>query len=644
MVDFTNKIKENSPELTYTTPKAMPAKFNSLTSALKMVDKGIESATAFDKKLTIDEVTDTATLEAEQYLNQSPSEQMFLKERQQEIEADIRLNPNSPKVPAWKARLNNININLTNAKEQGKINAYEFSRRSNAKIAEIIDDNPAYRDEIVSETQKVYQSMGLSDVLAADESLLKTQKDANSRQNKELDKFLLDKKIFPYNKTLSEKALIAENILDGDRKFYLLDEMTTRGDILDNQDKADVQDKVNTFTYRSQTGYDAVASKVFNTLGEKLKVINNSNASPQDKVFQIQAEVQKRRANLNYLGRNYTKGNKDKVTLWYNEQIKMIDILEKDSRSMSSGEFTKKYLETLEGNVGLQNKLNLRAGGYNPEAHKAAIELRAFILKEAVSNPRFVPTDEEMKPITDFINSIKSSNGGKVNAASNIELNNFYSSAVPEKLRGINLILGPSLKRNEEVDITAKGYINNLFTLSEIKGAQEGDSSRMNFDDQLFTSLSAMDDNIITHFVTNEADFRQSLQKELQFYKTKTEESLNSIKSQQPDFENQKVPVQFYEGLGIFSVPTNKALNDEIDRVNKYISLVAKSQGVKAKDVAINILNTEFSMFSINGQETKVPVVEPTVVKPEVVEVPDEELSEDDFITKLKKKFGMDTK
>ena len=446
------------------------------------------------------------------------------------------------------------------------------------------------------------------------------------------------------NKTLSEKALIAENILDGDRKFYLLDEMTTRGDILDNQDKADVQDKVNTFTYRSQTGYDAVASKVFNTLGEKLKVINNSNASPQDKVFQIQAEVQKRRANLNYLGRNYTKGNKDKVTLWYNEQIKMIDILEKDSRSMSSGEFTKKYLETLEGNVGLQNKLNLRAGGYNPEAHKAAIELRAFILKEQIVNPDFVPTDEEMKPINDFINSIKRSIRNLVNAASNIELNNFYSSAVPEKLRGINLILGPSLKRNEEVDITAKGYINNLFTLSEIKGAQEGDSSRMNFDDQLFTSLSAMDDNIITHFVTNEADFRQSLQKELQFYKTKTEESLNSIKSQQPDFENQKVPVQFYEGLGIFSVPTNKALNDEIDRVNKYISLVAKSQGVKAKDVAINILNTEFSMFSINGQETKVPVVEPTVVKPEVVEVPDEELSEDDFITKLKKKFGMDTK
>ena len=121
MVDFTNKIKENSFEQILK-KIAMPAKFNSLTSALKMVDKGIESATAFDKKLTIDEVTDTATLEAEQYLNQSPSEQMFLKERQQEIEADIRLNPNRY-IHFWKARLNNININLTNAKEQGKINA-----------------------------------------------------------------------------------------------------------------------------------------------------------------------------------------------------------------------------------------------------------------------------------------------------------------------------------------------------------------------------------------------------------------------------------------------------------------------------------------------------------------------------------------
>ena len=638
MVDFTTKIEQNAPGITYTTPKAMPAKFNSLTSALKMVDKGIESATAFDKKLTIDEVTDTATLEAQQYLNQSPSEQMFLKERQQEIEADIRLNPDSPKVPSWKARLDDININLANAKEQGKINAYEFSRRSNAKVAEIIESNPAYRDEILTETQKVYQSMGLADVIAADQKLLKNQSDSDTRQNKELDKFLIDNKIFPYNKTLTEKGLIVETILEGDRSFFLLNQMAERDDILDNDDKKMIQSKVENFKYKNEVGYDAISSKIFNSLGNELKEISVSDSTPEQKVLSIQGAIQKRRKNLNFIGRNYTKGTKDRVTSWYNEQIKMVEIMEKDSRELNSGEFTKKYLDTLESTMALTNKLELRQF-VNPEAFELALKTRAFILKETRENPEYEPTIEEMKPINDFLNAIKSSNGGKVSATSNLELNNFYANQTNEKLRGLNTLLGPAIKNNTELDISAIGYMNNVFTVSEIKGAQEGDSKRMNFDDKLFTSLSAMDDNVINYFVVNQPDFRQSLETELDFYKSRTIATLNSIKAEQPDLNNQSVPVQFYKNYGTFSVPNNKTLDSEMQRVNKYISLKAKSEGANPKDVAIDILNKEFSMFSIIGQEIKPPVVESSVVEPEVIKELDDNLSDEEFLTKLKEKL-----
>ena len=638
MVDFTTKIEQNAPGITYTTPKAMPAKFNSLTSALKMVDKGIESATAFDKKLTIDEVTDTATLEAQQYLNQSPSEQMFLKERQQEIEADIRLNPDSPKVPSWKARLDDININLANAKEQGKINAYEFSRRSNAKVAEIIESNPAYRDEILTETQKVYQSMGLADVIAADQKLLKNQSDSDTRQNKELDKFLIDNKIFPYNKTITEKGLIVETILEGDRSFFLLNQMAERDDNLDNDDKKMIQSKVENFKYKNEVGYDAISSKIFNSLGNELKEISVSDSTPEQKVLSIQGAIQKRRKNLNFIGRNYTKGTKDRVTSWYNEQIKMVEIMEKDSRELNSGEFTKKYLDTLESTMALTNKLELRQF-VNPEAFELALKTRAFILKETRENPGYEPTTEEMKPINDFLNAIKSSNGGKVSATSNLELNNFYANQTNEKLRGLNTLLGPAIKNNTELDISAIGYMNNVFTVSEIKGAQEGDSKRMNFDDKLFTSLSAMDDNVINYFVVNQPDFRQSLETELDFYKSRTIATLNSIKAGQPDLNNQSVPVQFYKNYGTFSVPNNKTLDSEMQRVNKYISLKAKSEGANPKDVAIDILNKEFSMFSIIGQEIKPPVVESSVVEPEVIKELDDNLSDEEFLTKLKEKL-----
>jgi len=321
-------------------------------------------------------------------------------------------------------------------------------------------------------------------------------------------------------------------------------------------------------------------------------------------------------------------------------------MMERDARELNSGEFSKKYLESLESTMSLTNKLSLRKFT-NPEAFKVALETRAFILKETRENPDFEPTIEEMKPINDFLNSIKSSNGGKVSASSNVELNNFYANQTNEKLRGLNTILGPAIKNNTELDISAIGYMNNVFTVSEIKGEQEGDSKRMNFDDKLFTSLSSMDDNVINYFVVNQPDFRQSLETELDFYKSRTIATLNSIKAGQPDLNNQSVPVQFYENYGTFSVPTNKALDLEMQRVNKYINLVAKSQGNKSKDVAIDILNKEFPMFSINGQETKPPVVEAPVVEPEITEVLDDNLSDDDFLNKLIKKLNnkkMDTK
>ena len=73
----------------------------------------------------------------------------------------------------------------------------------------------------------------------------------------------------------------------------------------------------------------------------------------------------------------------------------------------------------------------------------------------------------------------------------------------------------------------------------------------------------------------------------------------------------------------MFGVPTNKALGSEIQRVNKYIRLLAKQIGVKPQDIAIDVLTKDFPMFSIDGQESKVPVENKVSPSFEIISIED---------------------
>ena len=50
---YTTQTKQNAPGLTFSTPQAMPAKYNSLGNAIKTTDTLIKGATALDKTITL---------------------------------------------------------------------------------------------------------------------------------------------------------------------------------------------------------------------------------------------------------------------------------------------------------------------------------------------------------------------------------------------------------------------------------------------------------------------------------------------------------------------------------------------------------------------------------------------------------------
>ena len=57
----TTQIKQNAPGLTYGTPQAMPAKYNSLTGMIEATEDLIPLVTGIDKSMTLDEASQTAT-------------------------------------------------------------------------------------------------------------------------------------------------------------------------------------------------------------------------------------------------------------------------------------------------------------------------------------------------------------------------------------------------------------------------------------------------------------------------------------------------------------------------------------------------------------------------------------------------------
>lgn len=608
--DFrTTKMKQNAPGLTFVTPKGLPAKYNKMTGALETADKVIKTAVDLDKQRVIGEAEDIASQSAQEYLDTSPSNTNFLLGEQQRIQTDLALDPTNEEAPMWKESLREITDKLSNAYNQGGMTAYEFERRSNAKIMDLINSNPVYRDEIVAETTKVYNAMGITDVLAADANLRKTQEDAFKAEDDAYNKIILEANGNPFDMSFEDKKLEVSRLQTNAQKLGELESLVKNNEVLNENGKILFENKINNFTYRGRgnqlyKGYNAVTEQTFNGIStETLEIINDPLTNPQEKLYKANEVLRDARTYLNYVGRNFTKGNKDKVTRWYDEQIKQIDILQAMFEKDFLGNNTKEYLQNLNDSASLTNKINLREGGINIEAIELAHKMRSIITKELQVNPQYQASEEQLDVINKGISAIESNSGGKLRPSQSDEgLIAFYAQRGPSKLRQLDSTLSKAIEQNLPLDETVVGFINNVFTTSENLGLQQGDSNRVKYDDKVFTAINSMSDNSISYLVKTESDFRDSFNNELNYYKDRVHDTVLSIKQSQNIPADTKVEVEYFSGLGIFNVSGNSQLNSEMQRVNKYIQTKAKFLGVNPNTIAKETLQKDFPMFTLEGR------------------------------------------
>ena len=196
MADFdTTKIKQNAPGLTYATPKAMPAKFNSLGAAAETAETLIKGATALDKSMTLSQASDLASSLADDYELSSRTGQQNLLTDKRTLEADLAKDPGNEKITD---ELNVITTRLESAKEQGIISAYEFERRILKETQDLSSSNPAYVDEIAARVNKTLGNEGTLDLLTRDAALEKANQDAQSKELTIITKYLshVPKKFF----------------------------------------------------------------------------------------------------------------------------------------------------------------------------------------------------------------------------------------------------------------------------------------------------------------------------------------------------------------------------------------------------------------------------------------------------------------
>jgi len=621
----TTQIKQNAPGLTYATPQAMPAKFNNMNAILGLADKGIKKAVEIDKTLTINEADDLANTLADDYENMSPSNINSLEQEKIRLEQDVESNPDDLEM---QAELDAITTRFSNAKAQG-MSTYEYERRILKETQDLAASNPAYADEIAARVSKTLGNRGINSLMKQDALLYKNQLDQQNANNKIIDDYLRLNNLTPMfmdeeSKTIAYLSLKREDKLNAD-----IQEKIDNGTIKSKQNIAEVQERIDV-----SGGIHKVASNKMIGFTDELN--NIADNLTNDTLTYKEARRQKNLALLNarkFLGVVGALEQTDENKAVYAQFDKYITDLEQDSDSELSGGTLATHLKNINESIKAQQNFARLATGTDETS------LRLFDLK--VKSYNFLVNDAKLSFKTGqkdvMIQEILNYGliQGRKFAMDSPEFATYNKNGIliQQTLAQLDPVakeyITSSTLGNKMTD-DLFGLYNNIYNTAE---HYKNPKDRYEYEKTLLTSMNTMDNTVFQYMLKTSESFLADSQKELGLFKGGI---TNEVRVNKVDISSIKM-----NEAGVFYSSDNVNAKRVAEKLNITSTLTSKLDDMKVtKESSLQLLET----FRIQGQEPKVPVVEPTVVKPEVVEVPDEELSEDDFITKLKKKFGMDTK
>ena len=610
MAEFdTTKMTQTKPELTYTTPQAMPAKFSNLGAAASLADTAIKGAVALDKRMTLTQAEQEAEDLRQQYQNTSPTAIAQLEEEKTRLEASMETEGPAP----YQEELDTVINKLEMAKEQKVMSPSEFQYRANVAAEELMSRNPAYADEITAQMSNVYKRGGLNTLLKADLAAIDAQQKAQAAQMEVMTKFL-DKQNISWRQRPEEVPYLFEKEQQYLRDREELSRMVEANERLSEEQKveflANMGDGVG-----GTNGLYIEAEKSFNLLFNKLEFIedNVKNVDEQNDARQILTEAARRELNWtisNLPARNdyEKKRNQD----FYTMQLNAINRLDEEMQKIVPANrkaFLKEKVETIE----LEQRLHELQNGFN-KAKAENLQLTIGTYKDFVTggDGKLLALFKDQNPnvmleISNAMKDIIRGKGNKIDYQSDngqyygekTQLNNYSS------YKSFNNLAEAEIAFGNLTDGT-KGYFNNVFNIAN---SMTGDLKNKELD-KLLPRISSTPDKVFDNLMS-QPDFSKDVLDNVEFYKEATKTTLP---------EGSKVVVK----NGMVYAPTDARLNNNLTRVNEYIKIQAKLRREKPSSIVDEILKTDFPMLDTGLKvDTQEITTEPT--PPTVEAITDEE-------------------
>ena len=610
MAEFdTTKMTQTKPELTYTTPQAMPAKFSNLGAAASLADTAIKGAVALDKRMTLTQAEQEAEDLRQQYQNTSPTAIAQLEEEKTRLEASMETEGPAP----YQEELDTVINKLEMAKEQKVMSPSEFQYRANVAAEELMSRNPAYADEITAQMSNVYKRGGLNTLLKADLAAIDAQQKAQAAQMEEMTKFL-DKQNISWRQRPEEVPYLFEKEQQYLRDREELSRMVEADERFSEEQKvkflANMGDGVG-----GTNGLYIEAEKSFNLLFNKLEFIedNVKNVDEQNDARQILTEAARRELNWtisNLPARNdyEKKRNQD----FYTMQLNAINRLDEEMQKIVPANrkaFLKEKVETIE----LEQRLHELQNGFN-KAKAENLQLTIGTYKDFVTggDGKLLALFKDQNPnvmleISNAMKDIIRGKGNKIDYQSDngqyygekTQLNNYSS------YKSFNNLAEAEIAFGNLTDGT-KGYFNNVFNIAN---SMTGDLKNKELD-KLLPRISSTPDKVFDNLMS-QPDFSKDVLDNVEFYKEATKTTLP---------EGSKVIVK----NGMVYAPTDARLNNNLTRVNEYIKIQAKLRREKPSSIVDEILKTDFPMLDTGLKvDTQEITTEPT--PPTVEAITDEE-------------------
>ena len=582
MAEFdTTKMTQNAPGLTYATPKAMPAKYNSLAGAASLIDTGIKTAVAVDKANVLEDARQEAKELSEMYKDGSITNQQFLLQQKEETEANLATAPTGEK-QQYQIELDNINDKLSLMKEQGVISPEEFKMRLLTKTTELTNNNPVYANEIAKEVSSIMGNTGINDLISMDSSYYTAQAKAQAAQMKAVDATL---KEFGISVLLPNENKIAlyQQITDVTSKVAGLKLMSESNEAISSYEfeQSMIEDG----------GIHVVGGQVKQDYyGKMQRNLNDPNKT--------EAEKQKRHIELVAEARNILSAALSKLpvkpqyTAYFNQAIQDLTDMETDLQKVLSGEFEKNYFANQAAVASSKAQLQERLEGRSTEKieniEKISSILTSIIASKYLSDDAgaLKLLESNTSALIDAINT----RGGKSNINLNYNqprMNSNLTASLPVlNTEGLKLV-----EAGENLDALGTEY--NDILQQSIMISNPNDRLR-DLDVRLKKLALTTDTKIFENLLDTNPDFRELNSDAINFY---TNAILQEAESY-PDVTS-KLLVDKKTGR-VRTTDLQDNLGNVVNRLNVLIQYESKLLGTNPGDTADKVINRLFKVKEMN--------------------------------------------